>query len=69
VSSLFESTFKEKVSFKQFDFTALIKHIQNKKEEKKAENAEKKDWSKEQKNAAKKEKEDRDAYYGFAIVD
>lgn len=69
VGSLFESTFEEDVEFSSFDFKPLKLHIAKNKEIHKAKLAEKKEWSKAKKDQVKLEKEERDNFYGYAMVD
>jgi DNA topoisomerase-1 len=52
-----------------FDFQPIIDLIHERKEEHKAELAERKNWTPEQKMQLKTEKEQKDAKYGYAIVD
>ena len=67
----FSALFKDRKYTKLdlFDFTTVIELIQQRKEERAAELAQRKTWTTEQKMKLKKEKEDKDAIYGYAIVD
>jgi DNA topoisomerase-1 len=70
-ASLFNSSFDDKLEreFKLFDFSNIARFLEKRKEEKKAEQQERKNWTQEQKEKVKKEKEAKDNIYGFAILD